>query len=122
MEQFRQGDVFLEKVSDLPAEIKQTIQPTNNQSELLIKGESRNHGHFIEGDVETFSVEPTENQNEIITHYLNVKTESLLKHLKIDTKDFTKEHSEIKLKPGVYNVVRQREYNAYQKAINIVKD
>ena len=43
MEQFRQGDVFLEKVSDLPAEIKQTIQPTNNQSELLIKGESRNH-------------------------------------------------------------------------------
>ena len=74
MEQFRQGDVFLEKVSDLPAEIKQTIQPTNNQSELLIKGESRNHGHFIEGDVETFSVEPTENQNEIITHYLNVKT------------------------------------------------
>lgn len=122
MEQFRQGDVFLEKVSDLPAGIKESVQPTNNPSELLIKGESRNHGHFVEGDVETFKVESSQNQNEIITHYINVKTESLLKHLKIDTKDFTKEHTEIRLKPGVYKVIRQREYNAYQKAINIAKD
>lgn len=122
MNQFRQGDVFIEQVTNLPEEIKNKIKPTSNQSELLIKGESRNHGHFVEGDVETFKIDVFEAENEPITHYIHVKTESVLRHLKIDTKDFTREHTEIKLKPGIYKVIRQREYNAYQKAINIVKD
>ncbi len=40
---YRQGDVLLEKLSSIPN------RSTTNES-LLVRGEGRNHGHFIKGD------------------------------------------------------------------------
>lgn len=121
MIQYRQGDVLLEKVDTLPPQIH-SMKPTVNAQELLIRGESRNHGHFINGKVKTYQNPTPDIQREYVTHYLEVTENSVLEHLKIDSKTWTKEHNQISVPPGLYKVIRQREYNPYRKAINAIKD
>lgn len=112
MTQFRHGDLLIEKID-------QTPEGTLTDNTLLAQGEGRNHGHFIESEsTEIFKTDSEQN----ITHILNVKDRAAIKHLKIDSKTWTGEHTDILLDPGVYRVIRQREYDPYLKTIRIVKD
>lgn len=121
MKQYRQGDVLFELISEVPKTIVSTVSPTENNRQLLIIGESRNHGHYITGKAKTYVVS-NQNSQDFTTHYLVVQEQSNIEHLKINTQSYTQEHATIVLPPGVYRVIRQREYNAYQKAIDIIKD
>ena len=112
MTQFRHGDLLIERIDQAPEG-----QPTDNP--LLAQGEGRNHGHFVESDsTEIFKTDAEQN----VTHILHVKENAAIKHLKIDSKVWTGEHTDILLDPGVYRVIRQREFDPYLKTIRIVKD
>jgi len=115
---YRQGDVLLERVSDIPERQK-------TRESLLVRGEGRNHGHFISGtslDIsEAEEGELTEGGG-IITQYLEVREEAELKHLLIDSQIWTQEHAPILIPPGKYRVIKQREFNPYARAIRAVRD
>jgi len=115
---YRQGDVLIERIGEIPNR-KSTTET------LLIRGEGRNHGHFIRGEqVEIYLSGDEEQQakGSIVTHYLDVKEEATLDHLLIDSGQFTSEHETIKVPPGKYKVIRQREYNPYTRAIRMIRD
>jgi hypothetical protein len=113
--QWRQGDVLIERIEEFESDKVPT------QDRLLVRGEGRYHGHFIEGDVEIYSLSSFDvNQN--TSHYLEIREEAVLQHLHTETKKPTGEHGDLKLKPGKYRVVRQREYNPYLKTISILRD
>jgi hypothetical protein len=115
---YRQGDVLIERVVDIPSRKSITER-------LLIRGEGRNHGHFIDGEdlliLEALEGELAEGGG-LITHYLEVRSEGELQHLYIDSQQWTNEHDAIKIPPGKYRVIRQREFNPYARAIRAVKD
>lgn len=111
--QLRQGDVLLERVSEIPKEAKQR-NLKSYKDRLLVRGESANHAHYATGEVQVL-----DDQDEI---YLNVEQQAELEHLLIDTGIWTKEHKPISLDPGKYRVIRQQEYNPYEKAIQEVQD
>ena len=115
---YRQGDVLVEAVKELPnrEEIKDP---------LLVRGEGRNHGHFIAGSDLIISKALDNELSEgggIITHYLDLQANADLKHLLIDSGKWTHEHNPITIPPGKYRVIKQREYNPYSKAIRAVRD
>lgn len=112
MKQIRHGDILIEQIDELPS-----AQPTENN--LLAQGEGRNHGHFIEGDaVEIYLA----NEAGTESHFLNIKSDAKIRHLKIDSKNWTGEHHDILIEPGIYRVIRQREFDPYLRTIRIVKD
>jgi len=113
--QYRQGDVLLEKIEEIP----EHGDPSSDR--LLVRGEGRYHGHFMEGEVEILK-----NQNfgpgDTTSHFLTVKKDSELVHRHTESKAKTGDHETLKIPPGRYRVIRQREYNPYLKAIQILKD
>jgi hypothetical protein len=115
---YRQGDVLLEKLNAIP-------ERSRTDETLLVRGEGRNHGHFIKGEaVEILNAEDNEltGGGGLVTQYLDLKTEAALEHLLIDSGEWTQEHAPIIIPPGKYRVIKQREYNPYSKAIRAVKD
>ncbi|MEM9050691.1 MAG: hypothetical protein AAGC47_01460 [Bacteroidota bacterium] len=115
---YRQGDVLLERVDSLPSR-KETTES------LLVRGEGRNHGHFIKGDsIQILAAEEKEltEGGGIITQYLDLESEAELEHLLIDSGQWTQEHAPIIIPPGKYRVIKQREFNPYSKAIRAVRD
>ncbi len=114
---YRQGDVLIERVDEVPL-----LDRCDDR--LLVRGEGRNHGHFIIGEgVDVYSSPANMDKNgAFVTHFLDVKEESVLEHLLIDVRAWTKEHDPIVIPPGKYKVIRQREYNPYARAIRMVKD
>ncbi len=109
---------MVEEVNEIP-ERKLTTET------LLIRGEGRNHGHFIRGknlDIYVSSEEERAPLGSIVTHYLDIQSEATLDHLLIDSGKFTSEHETIKIPPGRYRVIRQREYNPYTRAIRMIRD
>lgn len=101
--QFRQGDVFLKKCDDLPElETNPFFSIEGEEIEgfiILAHGEATGHKHAIkieDDNVSLFKCSANDNR-----FFLIVKTESDLKH---------EEHSTIKVPPGKYQVIRQREY------------
>ena len=74
--QFRQGDVLIESIEKKPKGKK--INKTNKF--LLVRGEGRNHGHFIIGDIDVL-----ESSNDDCEFELSVRGASELKHLLIDS-------------------------------------
>lgn len=112
MAQYRHGDVLLIKV-DLA-----DIRGTKTNSRLLAEGEGRNHGHIIEGDVEVYELQDQSNTS----HFLAVNEDAILKHLLIDSGEWTGEHTDITVPPGTYRVIRQREYDPYEQRIREVND
>lgn len=113
---WRQGDVLIE-------ELKEFDNSSLNESKerLLVRGEGRYHGHFIVGEVRVYPNPDFSDQN-TISHFLEVKEEAVLKHLHTESLQETGEHGDLRLKPGRYRVIRQREYNPYAKIIEIIKD
>ncbi len=113
---WRQGDVLIEKLETLD------LQSLNKSEErLLVRGEGRYHGHFIMGEV---SIYPNDdfNPENTVSHFLEVRSEAVLKHLHTETGAPTGEHGDLNIKPGLYRVIRQREYNPYAKIIEIIRD
>ena len=92
--QYRQGDVFLERLESLPA----VLQPAkrDNGRIVLAYGETTGHAHIIEADVVTSFVDAEG------TLYLDVAEKTIVKH---------QDHADILLPPGVYRIVHQREYS-----------
>jgi len=115
---YRQGDVLIEEIREIP-------QSERTAETLLVRGEGRNHGHFIRGNqVEIFQSNEKEKNTKgsIVTHYLDIRSEASLDHLLIDSGRFTSDHDSIIIPPGKYRVIRQREYNPYTRAIRMIRD
>ena len=110
--QFRQGDVLIEEIENIQKGKK--INKSNKF--LLVRGEGRNHGHFISGNVDVL-----ECIKEDVEFELSVNEESKLQHLLIDS-GIKAEHNTITIPKGNYRVIRQREYNPYEKEIQKVQD
>lgn len=113
--QYRQGDVLIERVEDLAA------QKETTEDRLLVRGEGRYHGHFLTGEAEIYR-NPDFSAENTVSHYLDVKEEARIQHLHTETRQATREHREVILPPGRYRVIRQREYNPYARAIEILQD
>lgn len=115
---YRQGDVLIERIKRFP-------QNPLTKERLLVRGEGRNHGHFMTGEAVEIARAADGTSTEgggIITHYLKVSEACTLEHLLIDSSEWTGEHAAIEIPPGTYRVVRQREFDPYAKAIRAVKD
>lgn len=100
--QFRQGDVFLNQVNDVPELEKEQVfsveGPTLKKQIILAHGEATGHKHAIKIKNNNALLFKAANDNRF---FLIVRKESDLTH---------EEHSKIKLPVGNYEVIRQREY------------
>jgi len=93
MVQFRQGDIFIEKVTDIPSGAERDDDGENDI--VLATGEATGHAHMIRRRPGIASYSTAENR------YLDVSDTALLTH---------EEHAPILLPAGRYRIVRQREY------------
>lgn len=91
---FRQGDVMVIRVDAIPAGAKPVTR--DNGRIVLAYGEVTGHAHAIaEDEVTMLEVDGG-------IRYLDVQMDAFLRH---------EEHGTIPLAPGLYRVVRQREYS-----------
>ena len=104
--QFRQGDVFLERVADdqLPDGLVQVRR--DNGRIVLAYGEVTGHAHAIAERNATLYSEPGTDERWLVIRAAGATIEGggavLIRH---------EEHAAITLEPGVYRVGRQREYS-----------
>lgn len=89
MKVYRQGDVLLRKVSEMPEECKR------EKGLVLAEGKVTGHAHRIVGTGATLYATPDQRR------YLEIKDFAFVKH---------EEHGEIRLPSGCYEVIRQVEY------------
>ena len=94
---FRQGDVLIRPVAKLPKGLKPV--PLDAGRVVLAYGEVTGHAHCVIGDVEFLAADLQEMEQ----RFLKVESEAQVVH---------DEHSAITLEPGVYEIVRQREYTS----------
>lgn len=93
--QYRQGDVFIERISALPDAV--VAKPRDRGRVVLAYGEVTGHAHAIDASL----AELFEARDGVL--YLRVTGgDAALKH---------EEHATIDVAPGVYRVVHQREYS-----------
>jgi hypothetical protein len=107
---YRQGDVLLEECA-LPKDLKKA------KNNLLVEGEATNHAHYAE-DCEVL----TDESGNLFLDSTKELSDIAIKHLLMDSKQWTGEHTDVKLPPGTYKVTIQRCYNPFEKAIESVKD
>ena len=88
----RQGDVLLRKITKLPEGMKPS-QPIDGRL-ILAYGETTGHHHSVTANVATLF----EDGNKMV---LAVREPTILDH---------QEHAQVEIMPGIYWVVRQREY------------
>ena len=92
--QFRQGDVFIERVKKLPSDLTQRARDKGRI--VLAYGEVTGHAHALD---ETLA-ELFEDKDGAL--YLKLRETGRLRH---------EEHATIVLEPGIYRVTHQREYS-----------
>src|SRR5258708_3535010 len=88
---FRQGDVLLLPVTDMPC--GRSVEPEAGRL-VLARGEATGHHHSV-------TVEDAELVDAAEGVFLRIMAPTPLEH---------QEHGPITLQPGVYRVLRQREY------------
>lgn len=103
---YRQGDVLLKRIDSIPEDAK----PTKNK--VIAEGEGH-HEHVVDVGTEVFV------SDESI--YLAVNKAGRLEHVVTGTRTLA-EHLPIDLPAGNYEVVKQREFDAYEKIIRQVQD
>lgn len=103
----RQGDVLLKKITALPKNLNKAI------SNVIAVGEGH-HNHEVYGDVEV--MESPEK-----SLYLSVNSKGVLEHNHVGSRNKA-DHNPIDLDAGFYEVIHQRQYNPYEKAIERVRD
>ena len=96
MECYRQGDVLVVRISDVPESAFPV--PREDGRLVLARGEATGHAHVID-DQRAALVSPAEAEELFLLVYAD---EVLLEH---------DEHDPISLPEGKYRVVRQREYS-----------
>jgi len=105
LEQYRQGDVLIERVVE--SSLSGTDIPRESGRIVLAHGEATGHAHAIADDNAMFFEVPERKER-----FLRVlKGGVALKH---------EEHREVKIPAGLYRVTRQREYSP--EAIRNVAD
>lgn len=85
---------------------------------IIARGEFSNHCHVVTGDVEFDSqgrILVGENSNAVLKHILE-------KEWMEGKEVWTKEHTDIKLEPGVYEYVPQQVFDPLTKRIEAAKD
>ena len=90
---YRQGDIFIQEVSALPADLPELAHGT------LAHGEVTGHSHRLE-DIDTATLFAGDREN--LEHYLQVDEPG--------ARVVHDEHGPIALQPGIYRTWRQREY------------
>lgn len=105
-QQVRQGDVLLERVASIPKGAKR--KPTDQGRVILAYGEVTGHAHAVQTDAEVVEAFLVELNGKT---YLSALGGGAVVH---------EEHGTIPLEPGIYRVVRQREYSP--EAIRNVAD
>lgn len=96
---FRQGDVILKRIDDIPPDVKEYKRDERNRA-LLALGEVTGHAHAISSDkAKVFGYSP---ENLGLEKYLEVTEEAALTH---------EEHATINIAPGKYHVIIQRVYS-----------
>lgn len=96
--QFRHGDLLLERIDSIPKAAKK------RNSDVILEGEATGHAHRLIGG----AVLDLEGQA-----FVTVPKTATVVH---------EEHNTITLPPGDYAVIRQREYNPYERAARNVAD
>ena len=116
MEQFRQGDVFIQRVETLPEGLIEAQE--SNKRIVLQYGEVTGHAHAIHNTQGvTALLEPGQTTTLVKgmeagrRGFIQVKEKSNLTH---------EEHSAIVLEPGNYEIVRQRQY--FPQELRFVND
>lgn len=89
MEQYRQGDILIRRATALPA----GAVPASGS--VLARGEATGHAHAVVGDGVVFWDPASE------ALYVQVMKSAEVTH---------PEHKPITLGPGIYEIIRQREY------------
>jgi len=100
---YRQGDVLIERIPKLPSKL--TKQEPENGRIVLAHGEVTGHSHTLDIDAADWWKDDKGGQ------YLDVVSPTEVVH---------QEHGAIALTPGIYRVLRQREYSP--EAIRNVAD
>jgi len=100
MKQYRHGDLLIIEVENIPESAKKV------KHKILSEGEVTGHAHRLTGKASVF--EDTDG-----TLYFNAVADATVTH---------EEHGTIPLAPGIHKVIRQREYDYYEKAVRNVED
>lgn len=90
---FRQGDVFLQRISQLPSGLPRLAHG------VLAHGEITGHSHRL---ADTTNAVMYAGDRELLEHFVEVTRD--------DVQVIHEEHGPITLAPGVYRIWRQREY------------
>ncbi|MFX1284652.1 MAG: hypothetical protein ACFFB5_13415 [Promethearchaeota archaeon] len=99
----RQGDLLLKKVKSLPKRAKSV------KSDVILEGEATGHAHRImDGEVFRFWSQTSGDQL-----FVKASKGATLVH---------EEHATIDLEPGIYEVIRQREYDPETESSQWVMD
>jgi hypothetical protein len=97
MPTFRQGDVFIQRIANLPGDSKKLAR--ENGRVVLAHGEATGHHHsLVEKNCALF----TSDTEPGVTFLEIQEAIAELTH---------QEHGSISLEPGIYKIVRQREYS-----------
>lgn len=95
MNLFRQGDVLIMRVDEVPEGARRV--PREGGRIVLAHGEATGHAHAVlERDAKLFEVDDTDER------FLEIFQAADVLH---------EEHDPVRLEPGSYKVVRQREYS-----------
>lgn len=98
--QARQGDVFIERISELPGGLVPVARERGRV--VLAHGEVTGHAHAIANRDARLLARPGETLGEAVERWLHIGDDgATLTH---------EEHATITLAPGVYRVVHQREW------------
>jgi len=97
MKQYRQGDVLIQQVKELPYWIRNQTSEKRKEWTLAL-GEATGHAHVLEADVMETWGQPQFGS----AGFVEVGgTGGVVTH---------QEHETIELEPGIYTIVHQREY------------
>lgn len=102
---YRQGDVLLQKVNELPNNAKL------KKDDIILRGEATGHAHRIANGQIYETIQKEIFQPEIKTMYIVAKKSARIVH---------EEHAPIDIEIGIYIVIRQREFD--DEATRLVMD
>ena len=105
---YRQGDVLLVPVEAMPDGLY--AMDHEGGRVVLALGEATGHAHAITDDGATLYSDDPVAKRESNVVYLRVRRPAALLH---------EEHSQIDLPPGVYHVVRQRQWSDQEEPIRV---
>jgi hypothetical protein len=100
MKLYRQGDLLIISVNQLPDNIQK------KQSLILLEGEATGHKHQLSSGIVYKSIVPPARDNHYLLGAFILEEASTLTH---------PEHQTIELPPGIYKFYSQREYDEQEE-------